>query len=86
MAAAPDEANPPLLIDPDGVLAAAIRGQRLKFVPRRNAKIIQRAGVVDETKLSQGDRLDIGRQASATPAVPDRSSFAIAETHDHDNP
>jgi hypothetical protein len=47
IAVVPDEANPPLIVDPDTVLTFAIALQRFKTIGRRYPEIIQGSGIVE---------------------------------------
>jgi len=47
VAVVPDEANPPLIVDPDTVLTFAIAFQRFKTVGGRYPQIIQSSGIVE---------------------------------------
>jgi hypothetical protein len=80
----PDEANSPLVIDPDGMLPLAAASQCLEPVSRRDGKIVDPPRVVNQSELPQCDRLYIGRQPAAPDAIPNRSSLRIAEAHDHE--
>ena len=55
---APPEANTPLIIDSDTVLARTISAQTLEPVARRNPKILETTRSVDLTQLAQRDASD----------------------------
>src|SRR5260370_42263876 len=44
LAIPPDEADPPLIVDPNTVLSSAISLERFEMVPRWNTKIIELPG------------------------------------------
>jgi phage tail protein X len=50
----PDEAHPPLLVDPDAVLAAPVTRQRLEAVAGRRLQVLQDGGPVQLCELAQG--------------------------------
>ena len=59
----PDEANAPLIVDPDAVLSSSITFQFLKSIGWWNAEIGQVFGVVEISQLAIGRLLDILGQA-----------------------
>src|SRR5580658_8882236 len=73
----PAEADPPLLVDPDRVLALPIARERLKPVSRRDSQVFQANRRVEKTKLSQGGVLYLGRKPSRSFAAPDRACFTV---------
>jgi hypothetical protein len=48
----PNKADPPLLVDPDGMLAEAVVPQRLEPVVGRNREVVKHFGVVQHAKLA----------------------------------
>ena len=60
----PDEANAPLIIDANAVLALATALQRFKSIARRYAQIIQHRGPVKLFKFAQGGPLDVNPAAN----------------------
>jgi hypothetical protein len=58
LAVAPDEANPPLIIDPDAMLAGPITFERLEPVAGRNAQILQPPGCMKVEEPAPGHALD----------------------------
>src|SRR3546814_10766142 len=62
IAAAPAEADTPLVVDPDAVLSLAISFEQLQPVCGRNPQVIERSGGVEHAQLATGDLLDRGRQ------------------------
>jgi hypothetical protein len=48
----PTEANPPLLVDANAVLAPSISGQGLETIPRNRPKVRERRSRVDLVQLS----------------------------------
>lgn len=45
----PDEADPPLIVDPDAVLPSSISLQFLQPIPERNPKILERNGGIEQS-------------------------------------
>src|SRR5207248_2253000 len=79
----PHEANPPLIVDPNTVLAGAVGPEAFQTISWRNAQVAQIDGPVEQAQLTQGDVLNIRRQASASFAVPDAGCLGIAKAQDH---
>jgi len=59
MAISPDEADPPLVVDADRMLPAAIAFQRFETIGGRNAKIGKAPRRIEQTQLAQGDSLNV---------------------------
>ena len=55
---APPEADTPLIVDSDTVLARAITTQTLEPVARRNPEVLQTARSINLTQLAQRDASD----------------------------
>ena len=55
---APPEADTPLIVDSDTVLARAITTQTLEPVARRNPEVLQTARSINLTQLAQRDAHD----------------------------
>src|SRR5689334_7107511 len=68
----PDKTNPPLFVDADRMLSSPILLQRFQTVAGRHTQIVEPLRVADQTQLSQGDRLNVGRKPPAAPASPYR--------------
>jgi hypothetical protein len=58
----PTEADPPLIVDADAVLAAALPFQRLEPVTRREAQEGEFDGRIDQLQFGHGALLEIGGQ------------------------
>lgn len=80
----PSEANPELVIDPDGMLPGSILAQRLKSVSGRRTQIVQVNRGVKIGQLSAGDFHDIRWKAFWAFALIDRLRHPILETPDHE--
>jgi hypothetical protein len=68
---APTKANPPLVIDPNTVLAFPVSLKFLKTVPRRDTKIIQSLGGVKHEKPTLRDPPQTGRESRSRLAMKD---------------
>src|SRR5215207_9241658 len=79
----PAEADAPLIVDADRVLALAIPLQGFEPVSRRDFQILQPACDVEQAELPQGRILKIGREAPAAPAGPYPLGLTIGEAQDH---
>jgi hypothetical protein len=71
----PNEANTPLLVDPDAVLADSIASQGFEMVVRRHGEVTQYAGVVQNSQFSQSRSLNVLRQSVTKLAVPETLSL-----------
>ncbi|SMX60107.1 protein of unknown function [Bradyrhizobium sp. ORS 285] len=80
----PDEANSPLIVDPDRMLPGAVSPQSLEPVPGRHPEIVKNPGLIQKTKFAKCDILNVRRQSSAPPAGPYQLRFPIREALDHD--
>jgi len=80
----PDEADAPLIVDADAVLAFSLASQPLQPVGWRDPKIGKAAGVVQHAQFSPGNGLYVGWQAGRYPAMPDFPGFLVPESRDHD--
>jgi hypothetical protein len=63
VAAAPREADAPLIVDPNAELARAIAAQRLKAIARGNPKVVQSDRSVELLEFAPRDTFD--RQEAA---------------------
>jgi hypothetical protein len=79
----PSEADTPLIVDPDAVLAFAVALERLKTIGWRNSQIIKGEGIAEHTQLAPGHGLDIGRQAPGRRSAPDLFRFPVGKGSDH---
>ena len=76
---APDETDPPLVIDPDAVLANAVAFQEFQPIARRRKQITQRPRPVQVLQLSPGRVLNLRRQLTGTLATEDSFGFTARE-------
>jgi len=71
----PTKTDPPLLVDPDTVLAFTIPFELLQSVSRRYPKIVDRLGSVYHYQLPVSDALHFHRQALASYPLEDMLRF-----------
>ena len=79
----PSEANPPLIVDPNAVLAGTIAFELLQPVPRWNAKVIEGFGSIDHSQLAEHGALHIGRIAADALAPEESLRVPVAKAPDH---
>lgn len=79
----PDEAEAPLVVDAEGMLAFAVALQRLETIAGRQAEEFEFHRGVDELKLHQCTSLQVGRQAPYALTGPERRSLGVGKTPDH---
>jgi hypothetical protein len=79
----PNKTDAPLVVDPNRVLPLPIRLQRFEPISWRNAKIVEDPGLIQKTKFSQSDVLNVWRQFSAPPSRSDQFDLGIGEVLDH---
>ena len=82
---APDEANPPLVVDTDTPLPFAIPGEFFQAIGRRDAKVVKSAGVVQHSQLAAGNCLNLVWQLPGERSLPDRLRRVVVECLDHGN-
>jgi hypothetical protein len=82
--AAPREANPPLVIDPDRVLTGPLTAQLLQAVSWKGPQISERLRTVQHDELAQSWAKKVGGQASAGTAFEELLCLAITEAPDHE--
>jgi len=80
----PDEADPPLVIDADGVLSLSAALESFELVARRYTKVIEPPGVIQKTQLPQRRSLNIGWKPSAAAARPNRCCLSVTKADDHE--
>jgi hypothetical protein len=68
------------------MLSLTIRSKGFKAVAGRHAKIAQHPWLIQKTKLSQRDILDVRRQFSAPTPGPDQFRFGIGKALNHPRP
>lgn len=79
----PDEAHPPLVIDPDAVLAGAVISQGFQAVARRRTQVIQADCSVEITEFAASAGQNVGRESLGKLAPKYRRCALIPERHNH---
>ena len=79
----PAEANAPLVIDADAVLANAVAFQGFQAVAGRQRQVTQFARAIKLRELPQGHALNLRRQAVVTPPLPQPLRFPASEVGNH---
>src|SRR5205085_8373582 len=79
----PHETYSPLVVDSDRMLSLPVSLEQFEAVTRWNPKVADSPGLIQKTKLSQRNVLDIRRQFSAPPAGPDQLGFRIGKALNH---
>ena len=83
IAAAPNEANPPLVIDSDAVLGTAVCFQCFQPISRRHSQVVQRSGPVEIFELAPGNILNARWKSARTLAAKNLFGFRTCETDNH---
>jgi hypothetical protein len=79
----PPETNPPLVINPDGMLAPSIPRQRLQSITGRNPQVIELLGSFKRFQLPPGYREYLNRKALRAEPIEDRFRDLVLEATDH---
>jgi len=79
----PAEADTPLIVDPNAVLAGAPAFELLEPIAGRNAEILKPFCCVDEPQLSKHDPMKVGREASDRVAPEEALGVPIGEAVNH---
>ena len=83
MAISPPEADPPLLVDPDAVLASTVTLESSKLVRARNRQILQITRSIQLLQLHQCPLLNISWETLGILAFPDSFRLLVAKRFDH---
>lgn len=83
VAVPPDETHPPLVVDPDAVLAGAVAAQLLQTVARWDAEVVERFRRVDRDELPEHDPAQLGRVPTDRIAGKEAFGVVVAEALDH---
>jgi hypothetical protein len=81
--APPTEADAPLVVDPDAVLALLIAAQSLKPVTGRYPQIVKALRSVQHPELPQGHPLHLNSKASSPVSREQPLRVPVAEAPDH---
>jgi hypothetical protein len=79
----PVEANPPLVVDADGVLAFAVSFEGFETVAGRDGEVIEFGDGVELCEFSQGHTLDVWWKAAGFPLVEESFGVFTGERSDH---
>lgn len=83
VAIAPLEADTPLIVDANCVLAAAVTAQDLQAIAGRRAQIAEQNGRVDGQEFRSRARLNLRRQTANSMTSEDGRSPLVREAPDH---
>jgi hypothetical protein len=81
----PPETDPPLLVNPDAVLAFAIAFQGLELIRAWNKKVLQISSRIQLLQLHQRPLLNVARKPLGVLATPDSLSLLATKGLDHRN-
>jgi hypothetical protein len=81
--ATPDEADPPLAIDPDAVLPRSIPFQLLESIRWRDPQVFDPLGSVEHPQLPEADPLNVRPEALHALALEEALGVSICEALDH---
>jgi hypothetical protein len=79
----PPETDPPLLVDPDAVLALSITLQSLELIRAWNRKVLQVSSRVQLLQLHQRPLLNVAWKTLGVLATPDPLSLPASKGLDH---
>jgi len=79
----PAQADPPLVVDADAVLARAVPAQGFEAVAGRRLEVAERSGMVDLQQIAMGDSHHVRRDALRVAAIPRGACGRVAEGFDH---
>ncbi len=80
---APDEADAPLIVDADAVLASTIALERLEPIAGRNPQIGEGVGRIENDEFSKRDALKAGGQTTRAATLKERFRVGVAEGANH---
>lgn len=80
---APDEADAPLIVDADAVLASTIALERLEPITGRNAQVGEGVGRIENDEFPKRDALKAGGQTTRAATLKERFRIGVAEGADH---
>jgi len=79
----PLKADPPLIVDPDAVLAGTVAGKLLQAVPGRHAEVVESLGGIEDQQLAQRGTLYAGRPPAHRLSLEDLLRIPVPEALDH---
>ena len=83
IASDPAEADAPLVVDANAVLAVPIAFELLEAISGWGPEILEPHRRVDVAELSEHDAAEVGRKATHVLALPQALSVAVGEMLDH---
>lgn len=79
----PAEADAPLVVDADAVLAGPVAAELLEAIARRDAQVLEVHGTVDQAELPEHDAAEVGRESADGFARPETLGVAVSEAPNH---
>lgn len=79
----PDEADAPLIVDADAVLASTIALERLEAIAGRNAQVGEGVGRIEDDEFPKRDALKAGGQTTRAATLKERFRVRVAEGANH---
>jgi hypothetical protein len=83
VAVSPPEADAPLIVDADAVLAGSIAPQLLQPITRRHPEILEALGGIELGELAQHDPVDDRRKPPARRPREETLGLTVGEAPDH---
>ncbi len=80
---APDEADAPLIVDADAVLACTVALERFEPIAGRNAQVGEGIGRIENDEFPKRDALKAGRQTTRATTLKERFRVGVAEGANH---
>jgi len=79
----PAEADPPLVVDTDAVLAETIRGKLLQMIRRRHSEVSETSRGIEHQQFTKGNAVKIRRHSPDSFASEQSLGVGVAEAPDH---
>jgi hypothetical protein len=79
----PAEADTPLVVDSNAMLAGPVAAEFLKAIARRDPEIVERLGGVDGDQLAEHDPAELRQEPAYGLAVEQTLRVAVREALDH---
>ena len=80
---APDEADAPLIVDADAVLASTIALEKLEAIAGRDAKVGEGIGRIEKDELPKRYALKAGGETTRAATLKERFRIGVAEGANH---
>jgi hypothetical protein len=81
----PAEANSPLVVDPNAVLAGSVPGETLQSVPGWHPQLVQLSSGVQEQKFAVRPSLEVRGQLWCSLTLKHPSGLGVAKRPNHDS-